>query len=95
MLSAITNENALSNHVARQPWYVNLSDEKTAIFMDLFHSFSCLWEVTSKEYHRREIRQAAMQSTVASVPQEEEVSMTGECFKIRSGELPYLSPMFL
>ena len=64
-------------------------------FIDLFHSFSCLWEVTSKEYQRREIRQAAMQSIAAYLPQEGEVSMTGERFKIRSGEWPYLSPMLL
>ena len=36
-----------------------------------------------------------MQSIAASLPQEGEVSMTGECFKIRSGELPYLSPMLI
>ena len=91
MLSARTNENALSNHVARQPWFVY----QMRRFIDLFHSFSCLWEITSKEYHRREIRQAAMQSTAAALPQEGEASMTGECLKIRSGDLLYLSLMLL
>ena len=32
-----------------------------------------------------------MQSIAASLPQEGEISMTGECLKIRSGELPYLA----
>ena len=69
---------------------VRFADEKTANFIDVFQSFPCLWEVTSKDYHRREMRQAAMQNITASLHQEGEVVMTSECFKIRSGELPYL-----
>ena len=72
--------------MTRQIWQ-GLADDKISIFIDLFHSFSCLWEVTSKEYHHRDIRHAAMQSIAAFLAQEGEVGMTGECFKTRSEEL--------
>ena len=74
---------------------VRFADEKAAIFIDLFQSFPCLWEITLKNYHRREMREAAMQSIAASLHQEGEVLMTGQCFKIRSADLPYLLPMLL
>ena len=94
MLRATTNQNAFLWPRDTKPLkkMVRFSDDRTAVFVELLQAASCLWDVASANYHRRDIRHAAMQRMAVAIREEGEEVLNGERSKIRSGEFPVYRP---
>ena len=71
---------------------VRFSEEQLSVFVDEFHASPCLWDVASAVYHRRDIRQAAMQRIAGLFNEDDDTAMTGEHAKIRSGKFLIYRP---
>ena len=55
-----------------------ISEEHTAAFIECFHGFNCLWNISLDSYHKKEVQRAAFVSTALRMDADHEKEMTGE-----------------
>ena len=54
-----------------------ISEEQTATFVELFQAMPCLWNVVSPEYHRKDLRQAALRRISVDFEEAHDQILTG------------------
>ena len=55
-----------------------LSEENTASFIEYFQGLECLWNISLEEYHKKEVKRAALRTIAERMSANHEKEMTGE-----------------
>ena len=55
-----------------------MTEADTLFFIECVHSYECLWNVSSADYHKKDVRQASLRSVGVRMSLDRQRDMTGE-----------------